>query len=78
MNNKDQELKDLIANALECDISSITPDSGLGKHYNWDSLGHAAVMAAKERKYGIEDKESNIIYLSNFASIKNYISKYAK
>lgn len=75
MNNLDSELRELIANALECDVNSIKPDSGLGKHFNWDSLGHVAVMVALEDKYGIEINDRNIESLSNFTAIKEYVKK---
>ena len=78
MNNIDKELVKLIASALECEESSITQDVGLGKHYNWDSLGHVAVMTALEEKYNIEIDDNNISELLNFSDIKEYICQYAK
>lgn len=78
MRNIDDELSELVAKALECEIKTITPDSGLGKHYKWDSLGHVAVMVALEEKYGINVDDSNIHHLSNYTSIKDYIYEYAK
>ena len=74
--NFDDELKELIANALECEKDSILSESGLGKHYKWDSLGHVAIMVALEEKYGIEVDESNINNLLTFVSIEDFIFKY--
>ncbi len=78
MDKLDEELIKLIALALETDEESITPETGLGKHYNWDSLGHVAIMVELEKKYDIEINDENIEQLLNFSDIKEYISKHAK
>lgn len=74
MKKMETELKALIAEALKCEIKSITPNSGLGKHHKWDSLGHVAIMVALEKKYGIVVDDSNINQLSSFTDIINYLN----
>ena len=44
---------DLVAAALDCDVSTLSSDSGLNKHPRWDSLGHVAVMMELEAQYGV-------------------------
>lgn len=50
----------LVAAALECDVATLTPQTGLGLHPSWDSFGHAAVIAALETEYGIEINDETI------------------
>lgn len=77
MDKIDQDLVKLIASALECEENSINPEMGLGKHFNWDSLGHVAIMTELEGRYNIEIDDDNISQLLNFSDIKEYICKHA-
>jgi len=50
----------LVAAALGCDVDTLSLQSGLYSHPAWDSMGHAAVIAALEKHYGIEITEESI------------------
>jgi D-alanine--poly(phosphoribitol) ligase subunit 1 len=60
MQNDIATLRELIAEALNCNVDTITLDSGLGGHYKWDSLGHVSIMALLESRYGITLDASNV------------------
>lgn len=59
----------LIAAALDCPAASLAPDSGLGAHPKWDSIGHLTVMLALERDYGVELSDETIRRFATFAAI---------
>ncbi len=59
----------LVAAALECDVATLTADSRLGEHPQWDSFGHAAVITALESRYGIEINDETIRLYSSMAGI---------
>jgi len=77
MNITDKEIIQLIAEALNCSTSGLTPESGLGTHYEWDSLGHVNIMVAIEKKYGIEINDSNIEKLMSVMDIKKFLEEHA-
>jgi acyl carrier protein len=44
---------ELVAAALNCDVRTLSPESGLNAHQRWDSLGHVAVVMELESHYGV-------------------------
>lgn len=69
------EIIDLTAKIFECDINTISEETGLGHHPNWDSLGHISLMVALEEKYHITIDENNIEKLLTIANIIRYINE---
>lgn len=51
---------ELISRALECDASTLGADAGLGRHANWDSMGHLQIMMMLEEYYGVEITDETI------------------
>ena len=47
----------------------------LNNHYKWDSLSHAQLLSAIEKKFKISINENNIDNFSNLRLIYNYLSK---
>jgi len=66
---------DLVARALECDPASLTPDSALNGHPQWDSFGHLRVMMAIESHYGIAISEESILRFQSMAAIVEHYEK---
>lgn len=60
---------ELVAEALDCEASTLSIESGLGKHPRWDSLGHAAVIVALEERCAIAVTEENIRRYGQMKSI---------
>lgn len=50
----------LIAEALDCTVESLTPDSGLGRHPDWTSLGQLNLMLTLEKNYGVPISDDTI------------------
>lgn len=69
------EIIELAAYTFICDINSITDETGIGHHPNWDSLGHVSLMLALEKKYKIVVDETNIEQLFTIAGIVRYLNE---
>ena len=69
----DSKLVEIVASALNCDSSTLSENSGLGKHYRWDSLGHIAIMGALENHYGLEISSDNVEKLTSLKGIQSAI-----
>ncbi len=50
--SKEQEVVELIANALEIDAKSLTLESTSNDVEEWDSLGHLAILRDLDKFYG--------------------------
>jgi len=59
----------IIASALNCDASTITENSALGNHPQWDSFGHVMLMIALTDTYGIIIDDQTIERYQNVANI---------
>ena len=46
----------------------------LNSHYKWDSLSHAKLLSAIEKKFKITINEKNIDQFSNLRLIYNYLN----
>ena len=51
---------------------------GLGKHIEWDSLGHMKYLRNIERKFKIKIGEKNIDFFNNVPDTINYLSRIKK
>lgn len=47
-----ERLKHLIADLFKCDVSQLNDETGPGDIPGWDSLGHVALMAEIQKKFG--------------------------
>jgi len=61
---------ELVADALDCDVASLSAESGLGRHPKWDSLGHVAVIVALEEHFGITISDETVRHYDNMEAIK--------
>ena len=59
----------IIASALNCDPSTITENSALGTHPQWDSFGHVTLMVALADTYGIVIDDETTERYQNIANI---------
>lgn len=59
----------LVAAALDCAPDSLGPDSGLGTHPQWDSIGHLEIMLALESRFGIAITDETIRRYATLAAI---------
>ena len=64
----------LISKILNCSEESLSSDSGLGKHFLWDSLGQVAIVSCLEKEFNIIVNEDNIEKLLTVTDITNYLN----
>ena len=65
MENLDEEIRAIIAEVLEKDPSSITPDARFFEDLGVDSMMALEIMAAIEKKYKITIPEEKLPLMSN-------------
>ena len=54
------QAKSVLAQALECELSSILDDSAFGVHPKWDSLAHMRLLIALETYHGLPITDESI------------------
>lgn len=69
------KLANLVATILECDVSTLSLDSGLSHHELWDSLKHVEIMAFLKEECNIHINERNIGKLTTIEKILKYINE---
>jgi len=70
-----EEVKPLIIEYLQLDPQAVTPTLAFGDVPEWDSIGHMALIAALEEKYGIEVTADTISELTSIAAICTHLEK---
>lgn len=63
----------LVARALGCQLDSLSYDSGLNNHPDWDSFGHVQVILAIESEYGIDISDDDVL---RFAKVQEIVALY--
>lgn len=63
---------DLVSEALNCDKNSLSPNSGLNKHPDWDSLGHLKIILAMERVYKVTIDDETIMDFTSMETILDF------
>jgi len=63
----------LVSQVLQCEPKSLSKDSRLGRHENWDSLAQMTILAMLEDTFGILVDEYNIDRLLCIEDICIYI-----
>lgn len=71
------ELILIIADALNCRPETLTENSGLGHHEEWDSLGHVTIMVSLEEHYNVTIDETNIAQLNTVKKILEFLNARA-
>lgn len=69
------ELISVIADALNCRPETLTEDSGLGHHEEWDSLGHVTIMISLEEHYNVIINETNIAQLNTVKKLLVFLNE---
>lgn len=75
MNVDYEKLISIIANSLNCKPETLNENSGLGRHEQWDSLGHVTIMLSLEEHYNVSIDETNIAKLNTVKKIYDYINR---
>lgn len=68
----------LIAKALGCQKETLTIESGLNRHPDWDSFGHLNVILAIEEAYRIKIEDDEIMRFSDMREIVLFYQELQK
>jgi acyl carrier protein len=66
---------DLVANALGCEKNTLSEESGLNSHAEWDSLGYLKILLAMEKEYNIDINDKTI---DQFMTMRAIIAFYKR
>ena len=73
MSEIEKGVVEVVAQVLGCDVESLSANSRIGRHENWDSLHHLEILTALEEKYGFTVNEENIDKLLSIGDICRYL-----
>ena len=73
MSDTKQIVIKIVADILHCDVNSLSENSRLGRHENWDSLAQMSILLELEERYSITVDENNIDQLLSISDICKYI-----
>ena len=71
-NKKNTDPYDLVAQALNCEKSSLTSDSGLSRHPDWDSFGQLSIILAMETEYCVKINDEAITRFTSMQAILQF------
>ena len=75
MKISEQDLKKVIAKALNIKIIKITDDLKSNKLEEWDSLGQLSIISALDKKFKGKIDLSKITNLDSYKDIKKFLKK---
>ena len=68
-----QEAKQLLSEALVCDIFEITDDASFDNFSKWDSMGHMRIISALEQHLGVILASDQMLEVVDIKAICNLI-----
>jgi acyl carrier protein len=74
LTNVNEQVKALLAEALQLEPELVTPDLTFGDIPQWDSMGHMEVMMRLEEYFGVEINPDTIASLISLPLICEYIN----
>ena len=74
----EEQVKQIIAEALGVDVSVITLDLGINDIPEWNSMGNLAIIAALEEKLEVEIPMEDLFELTDVQSIITEIKNLKK
>ena len=63
------EVKNIVAEVCEVEISKVNNDSSIGDFDAWDSIGHLTILSTVEEKFGIEFDPEEMMDLEDINDI---------
>lgn len=74
----EEQIRQIIAEALAVDITMITPELGINDIPEWNSIGNLAIITALEEKFGVEIPIDALFELTTVANIISEIENLKK
>ena len=75
MGNLTEELKQLMAELFKCDVGQLTMETGPGDIPAWDSLGHVALMARIQERFGKHVPVEDAIEVESIADLVRILER---
>lgn len=72
----ENEIKELVAEILERDVSEISDDASFVTDLGMDSLRALEILAAAERKYRISIPPEKLKYMSNMKGVISVVKEH--
>ena len=69
MQSTNERVKQVIAELFKCDIAEVSDVTGPGDLPGWDSLGHVALMAALQDRFGSHIPVEDAIEVTSVADL---------
>lgn len=76
--SRTEELREVVAEALEVKPARVTPELAMGDIPEWDSIAHLRLFTALEEVFGVRFSMQEITQLTSFAAIAQAIEQRAK
>ncbi len=70
-----EQVRNLIAGALQVPAEAVTPELSFGDLPQWDSMGHMEVMMQLEERFGVEVSTDTIAALTSVPAICDYLKE---
>lgn len=74
----EEQIKQIIAETLNIELSDVTPDLGINGIPEWNSMGNLAIMSALEEKLNVEIPMEDLFDLTTVQSIIEEIKNIKK
>ena len=71
----DAQLKQLIAELFQCEVAELTDETGPGDLPGWDSLGHVALMARIQERFGRHVPVEDAIDVESIADLVSILQR---
>ena len=71
-----QEVRQAFAEALDLPADAEIEALEIGKNPNWDSIGHMALVAELEARFGIMLETDDIVAMSSYAESIEVLRRY--
>ena len=73
--NLTEQVRELLAGALQVPAEAVSPDLSFGDLPQWDSMGHMEVMMQLEERFGVEVSADTIAALTGVPAICAYLKE---
>lgn len=70
-----EQLREIMANALEVPVGTITENSTMDDIEEWDSLGHVHIMVALEQAFDLYMDVENFAELDSVPAILEFLDR---
>lgn len=70
-----EQVRDLLAGALQVPAEAVTTELSFGDLPEWDSMGHMEVMMQLEERFGVEVSADTIAALTSVEAICAYLKE---